>query len=214
MIECVNISNVHLYSNNPLAAQFALRHQCIVERQGWEVPTFKQFEYDTYDNPCTEYLVWRDEKKAVRGVSRLYPTDRPYMLEEIFADLIEDQNIPKSHKIMEGSRFCVDQTLPPEVRKTIIKELVIAYLEYGLEKNIDAFVGVMYPAYWRNIFLKSGWDVTWLGDVKKCADGNRVRAGKVLVSEQNLQKVREVTGITETILTDQYDSEQNLKKAA
>lgn len=214
MIECINIRNNHLFLNNPLASQHELRFKSIVVRQGWEVPSYKNLEYDTYDNPATTYLVWRDYNKVVRGVSRLYPTDRPYMLQEVFSHLVKDQKLPSSEHVWEGSRFCVDESLPPEIRQQIIKELVVSYLEFGLDNNIESFIGLMYPAYWRNIFTKSGWDIEWLGEAEKLDDGKRVRAGKVLVTPETLAKVRETTGIFQNVTNNRKEIQITTREAA
>ncbi len=213
MIECINIRNNHQFLANPLASQHELRFKSIIVRQGWEVPSYENLEYDSYDNPAATYLVWRDYNKVVRGVSRLYPTDRPYMLQEVFSHL-SNADLPNSKQIWEGSRFCVDESLPADIRQQIIKELVVSYLEFGLVNDIEAFIGLMYPAYWRNIFTKSGWDIEWLGSPEKLEDGKRVRAGKVHVSERALEKVRETTGIYQSITNLITDKNNRTKEAA
>jgi len=157
-------------------------------------------EYDQYDNPASYYLVWRDKDGKARGSSRLYPTDRPYMLQEIFPHLVNKIALPKSPKVWEGSRFCVDASLSPEMRKRIIQEIIVGYLEFSLAQGITNIIGVMYPAYYRNIFIRNGWDVEWIGDASKSEEGHKIIAGSLTVSEAVLQKVRETTGIYKTVL--------------
>ncbi len=99
MIDCVSISTNHLFAGNPIYEQRRLRHECIVQRQSWNVPTFRNMEYDQYDNPAACYLIWRDEAGRARGSSRLYPTDRPYMLQEIFPHLVSKTLMPKSYRV-------------------------------------------------------------------------------------------------------------------
>ncbi len=200
MLDCVSISTSHFFLGNPIYEQHRLRHECIVQRQSWNVPTIRNMEYDQYDNPASYYLVWRDREGKARGSSRLYPTDRPYMLQEIFPNLVSKIPLPKSSQVWEGSRFCVDAALKPEMRKRIVQEIVIGYLEFGLEQGISSIVGVMYPAYWRNIFIGNGWDVEWIGDVSKSEEGHKIVAGSLPVSEAVLKKVRERTGIRENVL--------------
>lgn len=211
MIECVTLSNNHLFSGNPLCEQHRLRYASIIERQGWDVPTVEGMEYDQYDNPAAHYLVWRDNSGQARGVSRLYPTDRSYMLQEVFPHLVTKTDMPKSASVWEGSRFCVDSRLSPEQRKRIIQEIVVGYLEFSLSKQITDIVGVMYPVYWRNIFTKSGWDVDWIGDPQKSAEGHTIIAGRLPVSEHVLTRVRDITGIRSTILN---FGEERFRKAA
>jgi len=200
MIDCVSISTSHFFSGNPIYEQHRLRHECIVQRQAWNVPTIRNMEYDQYDNPAAYYLVWRDADGKARGSSRLYPTDRPYMLEEIFPDLVSNVPLPKNSEVWEGSRFCVDSSLSPRMRKRIIQEIVVGYLEFGLAQGITGIVGVMFPAYCRNIFIRNGWDIEWLGEPGRTREGHRIVAGLLHVSEDVLRKVRRTTGIYETVI--------------
>ena len=212
MIDCISISTSHLFSGNPIYEQHRLRHECIVQRQSWKVPTIRNMEYDQYDNPAAFYLVWRDRDGKARGSSRLYPTDRPYMLQEIFPHLVSFEPVPKGQEIWEGSRFCVDANLAPELRKRIVQELIIGYLEFGLAQRIKRIVGVMYPAYCRNIFIRNGWDVEWLGDACRSEEGHKIIAGSLTISEAVLRKVRAKTGIYESVLS--YGEEMRVLRAA
>jgi acyl homoserine lactone synthase len=212
MIDCVSISTNHLFAGNPIYEQHRLRHECIVQRQSWKVPTIRNMEYDQYDNPAAYYLVWRDGAGKARGSSRLYPTDRPYMLEEVFPHLVTYVSVPKGPEVWEGSRFCVDAALEPNVRRRIIQEIIIGYLEFGLAHGIARIVGVMCPVYCRNIFVRNGWDVEWLGDVCRSEEGYRIVAGSLVVSKPVLQKVRQKTGIWENVLN--FGEEAGFSRAA
>jgi acyl homoserine lactone synthase len=169
-------------------------------------------EYDQYDNPAAHYLVWRDKAGKAGGSSRLYPTDRPYMLQEIFPQLVSKISMPKSYRVWEGSRFCVDPGLQPELRKRIIQEIMVGYLEFGLDQGVTNFVGVMYPAYWRNIFICNGWDVEFLGKPYRSDEGHKIIAGSVTVSRAALEKVGNKTGIRKTVLN--YGEEMEYLRAA
>jgi acyl homoserine lactone synthase len=212
MIECVSISTSHLFPGNPIYEQHRLRHECIVERQSWNVPTIRNMEYDQYDNPAASYLVWRDRAGKALGSSRLYPTDRPYMLQEVFPHLANKKPLPASSEVWEGSRFCIDASLTPKKRQRIIQEIIIGYLEFGLDYGITNIIGVMYPVYYRNIFIRNGWDVEWLGDVCRSTDGHKIIAGSLTISESVLRKVREITGIFETVIN--YGEETRFLRAA
>lgn len=195
MIDFVTIDTAHYFSGNPIAEQHRLRFKSIIKRQDWSVPFFREMEFDQYDNPATKYVVYRDESGIARGVSRLYPTSLPYMLEQSFSDFVTSRPLPKSESIWEGSRFCIDENLAPTERKIIAREIVVAYLEVALANNVEGIVGLMYPAYWRNLFTSAGWNIEFLGEVTRLADGNRARAAFLPVSSSVLAKVREITGI-------------------
>lgn len=201
MIECVTLENNHHFYGNPILEQHKLRHSSIIQRQGWDVPTVRDLEYDSYDNPASYYLIKRDLKGRAVGTSRFIPTSIPYMLQEAFPEMITKIDHPVSDRIWEGSRFCIDGSLPANVRKKVMQELVVGYLEFGLFHNIDTFLGMMYPVYWKNIFIRSGWNVDWLGDIHKSDEGHKIVAGQVHVSIEALRKVREITGIHNKVLS-------------
>jgi len=201
MISCITFKSAHLFRGNPIASMFELRFRAVIERQEWDVPTWQRMEYDEFDNPATTYFVWRDEDDAVRGCARLCPTDRPYMLKKAFAFLVTDGALPENDMtVWEGSRLCVDKDLPAPLRKRIIYELSVAYMEYAMSNSIRKIIGVMLPVYWRTVYIASGWDPFWYGAVTELPSGERVRAGGLPVSDEMMRKVRRSTGIEETIL--------------
>ena len=199
-VECVTVETNHLFDGNPLAEQHRLRYRAVIERQLWDIPQIRDLEYDQYDNPATTYLIWRNDDGSAGGVSRLYPTDRPFMLQEHFGHLVTDVELPKGEDIWEGSRFCIDRNLPPLTRQAIARELILAYLEFGLEHDINQYIGVMHPAYWQNLFVKVGWQPCWFGDSIRVDDGKMARAGGVWVSREALNRVRSITGITRPVI--------------
>ncbi len=198
-IEIVTLENNHLYKGNALSEQHKLRFRTIIKRQHWDVPVIRELEYDQYDNPASIYFIWRDKKGVARGSSRLYPTDRPFMLKEIFSHMVDIENLPMGHDVYEGSRFCIDNTLMGSERKQIAQELVLAYLEYGLHTGIHEYIGIMYPLYWKHLFMDIGWMPSWYGEIHITPDGKKSRAGGVTVSEEALYKAREITGISHEI---------------
>ncbi len=93
-----------------------------------------------------------------------------------------------------------------------MREIIAGYLEFGLDQGVTNFIGVMYPAYWRNIFIGNGWDVEFLGEPHRSAEGHKIIAGSVTVSKAALEKVRNKTGIRETVLN--YGDEMEYRRAA
>lgn len=216
MLECVSLCTNHYFHGNPLLEQHRLRYDSIIKRQGWDVPTIKDLEYDSYDNPAATYLIKRDGSGQAVGSSRLYPTDRPYMLQQSFSHLVTKIDIPSSLDVWEGSRFCVAKNLSPDERKKIIQEIVIGYLEFGLLNKIRSIIGVMFPVYWQNIFVKSGWDVDLIGEIHRSEEGHKIVAGELKISEQTLEKVRNITGIKNPVLDFGISSkiDHNIKRSA
>lgn len=213
MIDCVTVKTNHLFPGNAIASMFRLRYRSVIERQAWDVPTWEDMEYDNYDNLATTYFVWRGQNNEVRGCARLYPTDRPYMLQQAFSRLVTNDTLPVCDKtIWEGSRLCVDKDLPVELRKRIIHELCLGYMEFALPRGIKKIIGVMLPAYWRTVYTNSGWDPFWYGDVAKLDNGDRVRAGGLPVSNEVMQKIRATTGIYEPVLSYGTQDTQTLER--
>jgi len=201
-IDCVSISTVHNFPGNLVAEQHRLRYREVITKEGWsDVYVMDGLEFDRYDNLATEYLVARDEWGNVVGTMRSYPTTIPSMLSGCFNFLVT-RSLPSGHTIMDLSRLVLDRTvLPKEQRKPVVHALVLASLERGLQRGIDAYVGFMPPKIWASTFQSAGWEPEWLGDEKTLNSGDVVRAGCVTVNEAKWKRVRSVTGITESILS-------------
>ena len=163
-IDCFNIETAHLYGD-ALASQYQLRHRVFIERQDYQVPTWKGMEYDQFDTPAAQYFVWRDQRGVARGVARLAPTTVNYMIEEVWPEKVEKTELPKAKNIWEGTRFGVDRDLTPEMRTTVVKELVCAYIEFARMNGIDEIIGVMPVGIWRAVFARNGWKSETLGPV-------------------------------------------------
>lgn len=123
------------------------------------------------------------------------------MLEEAF-NFLFSKKLPSSPKIYEASRLVLDRDLlSKEERIPVVNELIVAYMERGLQKGIDAYVGFMLPKIWDSTFVRAGWDVMWLGQEHLLKNGrDLVRAGLMPVTEEMNQKIRAITGIHEPVL--------------
>jgi len=198
MIYCVNHRTWHHFGGL-LAAQYQLRYKLLVDAQYWEVGRFQGMEYDQYDTPAATYLVWADKHGNVRGSVRTVPTDRPYMLKDLWPEIVEKIPLPHSLSTWEATRFCVDSTLPKEQRQRVKHELVCAFLEFGLNNDISQMIGVMPPKLWKSCFIDSGWDIEFLGPEKQ-AGSDLIVAGMMPISLAVLKKVREATGVTHPVL--------------
>lgn len=81
------------------------RHRVFVEKLGWDVPSQEGIEADQFDRPDTVYVVGRDDQGQVCGCARLLPTTRPYLLGEVFPQLLNGLAPPVSPDVWELSRF-------------------------------------------------------------------------------------------------------------
>jgi N-acyl-L-homoserine lactone synthetase len=202
MIDCVSIPTVHHFPGNLLAGQHSLRYREVVHKEKWsDIYVLDGMEFDQYDNLATEYYIARDEQGRVLGVTRSYPTTIPYMLSDVFTFLLSAK-LPSSPKILEASRLVLDRSLlTREERWPVVDKLIVAYMERGLQRGIDAYVGFMLPKIWSSTFQRAGWDVQWLGPELSLPKTNEVvRAALMPVCREMDRKIRLTTGIQESVL--------------
>lgn len=89
------------------------RFKVFVEQLGWQLCTRDESELDQFDRQDTVYVVAQDDDGNVLGCARLLPTTRPYLLGEVFPQLLNGLLPPCSSDVWELSRFAaVDLNSP------------------------------------------------------------------------------------------------------
>lgn len=90
------------------------RYEVFVQRLGWKLRCQDGLEYDQYDREETVYVVALDKRTGeIKGTARLLPTTKPYLLREIFPELLCGLPAPESADTWELSRFAaVDLKAP------------------------------------------------------------------------------------------------------
>jgi acyl homoserine lactone synthase len=125
---------------------FRLRYRVFHERLHWNVQCHGDKEIDGYDDEHTVYVLTADDDDEVIGGWRLRPTLQPYMLEQVFPQLLCGAPVPRHPRIWESNRFVVDQ------RETKTRsygfgeaagELFRATAQYALEQAIDQYIMVL-----------------------------------------------------------------------
>lgn len=81
------------------------RHRVFVETLGWDLQTRDGEEHDQFDRDDTVYVASRDELGRINGCARLLPTSRPYLLGDVFPELMNGLPLPCSDEVWELSRF-------------------------------------------------------------------------------------------------------------
>ncbi len=95
------------------------RYRVFVEHLGWRLHAAGPFELDEFDRRDTAYIAAIDAEGAVVGTARLLPTDRPYLLSEVFPQLMGDAPPPRSAAVWEVSRFsAIDPRSSPSSKTT------------------------------------------------------------------------------------------------
>lgn len=158
-------------------AHHRLRYRLFVERQGWDVPTYRGMEYDEFDTPAAQYLLWLDERGETRGAVRLLPTMRPYMLQRLWPELISGAP-PESDAVWEATRFGCDRSLDEKRRRIAVADLLCAMQEFGMRRNINRYLVVMPLPLLKRVVVKAGCEVTVLGPERIL--GNRPAAASYL----------------------------------
>ncbi len=198
MVDVVTWENAHLFGS-ALVSHHRLRYRLFVERQGWDVPCFHGMEYDQFDTPAAVYLLLRDDQDEVRGTTRLIPTTRPYMIKEVWPELVDSHVLPSSTEIWEGTRFGVEPGLGAVERNRATAELVLACLEFGLLNGIRQYLVLMPNLIIRRIIGAAGCDFELLGTPRQLGS-HRVAVAAVDVSHGALAEARRRFAIHNPVL--------------
>ncbi len=198
MIDAITLETAH-HLGDALASMHRLRHRVFVERQKYDVPTYRNMEWDQFDTPAAVYLVWRDELGEARAVTRLIPTTLPYMIQELWADLVDGGELPSDDKVWEATRFGIDRGLSPDKRREVLGELVCGCLEFGLRNGIEEFLCVMPIQIINGAIRAAGVEVDILGEPKKLG-GLPVVSGRVHITRQALLSARRFYGLKNPVL--------------
>jgi len=81
------------------------RYEVFIKKLGWQLPIQSDLEQDQFDHQDTVYVIAEDEYDNVIGCARLLPTTSPYLLKEVFPQLLVDCTPPCTPDIWEVSRF-------------------------------------------------------------------------------------------------------------
>ncbi|SFL74875.1 acyl-homoserine-lactone synthase [Rugamonas rubra] len=88
-----------------MADMASYRYKVFIETLGWELETRNRQEVDQFDHDDTLYVVSKDEAGHINGCARLLPTSSPYLLGEVFPQLMNGAPVPCSPDVWELSRF-------------------------------------------------------------------------------------------------------------
>jgi acyl homoserine lactone synthase len=109
------------------------RHRIFVDGLGWDIPRSDGMESDQFDREDTIHVVAHDSAGEVRAYSRLLPTMKPYLLQEIFPQLMDGQCLPRSEDTWELSRFTAQDshagTLSPHF---VFSPMAVELLHYSV----------------------------------------------------------------------------------
>ena len=141
----IEMPNPAAATSQKLEGMFRLRHEVFKERLAWDVGSRAGKERDIFDDLDPVYIVCEDEGEVL-GSWRLLPTTGPYMLQDVFPELLHGQAAPNAPDVWEISRFAVSKrVLGNESLGTINKVtnlLLDQLFAFSAARNISRIVAV------------------------------------------------------------------------
>jgi acyl homoserine lactone synthase len=90
-----------------LQAIYRLRHAVFHDRLGWDVTSDHGMEHDEFDQANPIYALARGAHDEIEGCTRMLPTTGPYMLKDVFPELLAGRPAPQQRDVWEISRFAL-----------------------------------------------------------------------------------------------------------
>lgn len=169
---------------------FQKRYEIFIQRRQWNIPHTNGREIDQFDNEHTCYIIW-EEKGRILGGARMLPTNRPYLLGDLFSYML-DGNIPKNPYTWEISRFFLD--LPKDYpRKTqpAVRRLFSSVIEFGCLVKAKKFVALTEPHIEETMrYIGIPWKRT--SQAYPIPEGGSMVSGETIVSLEVYNAVRKL----------------------
>lgn len=111
------------------------RHKVFIEKLGWQLNCHDLLETDQFDRPDTVYVIAKNDQGDIVGIARLLPTTRPYLLGDVFPQLLNGNQPPFSEEVWELSRFAAvdfkaqQATVTGQLSSSLTIELLNAAIE-------------------------------------------------------------------------------------
>lgn len=165
-----------------LRAMFEARKRVFVDLLKWDVPVLdERFELDQFDDEHAVYLTIHGERGEHLASARLLETERPHILDTLFADLCAG-TVPRGPEVREITRFCLDRSLSAARRLAVRNRLVSALVDHALQRGIASYTGVA-EIGWLQQILAFGWRCRPLG-LPALRDGRTLGALTIEISPQ------------------------------
>ncbi|MCG9576088.1 GNAT family N-acetyltransferase [Vibrio tubiashii] len=128
------------------------RYDVFIEHLEWDIvtgfgSTELRIEKDQFDTDETIYVVAKDSQKQIVGCARLLPTTEPYLLKDVFPELLNGMEAPCTSDVWELSRFTsFDRNKPEDLQSPtqfsaettvqLLKKTLEVARSYGAKKLI------------------------------------------------------------------------------
>jgi acyl-homoserine lactone synthase len=177
---------------------FRIRHDIYVGERKWmNLAKPDGRECDQFDNDDAIYLLAIEGQKVVGG-SRLIPTLKPHLLDEVFPHLAQ-KGVPRAHNIYEWTRVhVIKERREGRNRGVALGSLFCGVLEYCLARDVVALTALV-EMWWLPHFHEMGWTLDPLG-LPELINGEWSIAISLSIDRRTLETTREMFGIREPVL--------------
>jgi len=201
MIEAISAAQASQFPEE-IEAMHRLRHRVFVEKLNWVEGSADGLERDLFDDLNPIYLLARGDRGNVIGTWRLLPTTGPYMLRNVFDELLAGAPAPAHARLWEGSRYAVDGAVQEAGGLGAVsrasRELFCGLVELCLELGIEEVLTV-YDVHIARLLNRLGCKPTWCTGRRRI--GNTLAmAGRFDISEAVLENLRAKAGIDGPVL--------------
>lgn len=198
MIDAISLETAHLLGD-ALPSAHRLRHRIFVARRNYAVSSHKGMEWDQFDTPAAFYTLWRDDAERVRAIARLIPTSQPYMIQQLWPDLVPATELPSRDDVWEVTRLGIDRDLDRRRRARVFGELFCAFCEFALRFGIGAYLFITPTKIIYSALRSAGVAVESLGEATHLGP-SPVVAARVTISLSTLHNLRRHHGILGPVL--------------
>jgi len=141
----IEMPETDIEASRKLEGMFRLRHEVFKERLDWEVGSQAGKERDMFDDLDPVYIVCENAGEVL-GSWRLLPTTRPYMLKDVFPELLYGMPAPEAPDVWEISRFAVSKRVANNESLGTINTVTNLLLEqlftFAARRDISRIVAV------------------------------------------------------------------------
>lgn len=190
-----------------LDGMFRLRHEVFRERLNWDVCSSHGRERDQFDELEPVYIVCEQDGEVL-GSWRLLPTTGPYMLKDVFPELLHGAPAPEAHDVWEISRFAVSKRVAGNdslgTIRTVTQMLLDQLFTFAARRNLSRIVAVSDVRFER-ILKRSGLVTERFGPPMQIGVTQAV-AGFADVSGLNLHRTH--SGLQNSVIRDDRARDQ------
>jgi acyl homoserine lactone synthase len=190
----IDMSHATAEVSSRLDGMFRLRHEVFRERLNWDVGSTYGRERDQFDELEPVYIVCEQDGEVL-GSWRLLPTTGPYMLKNVFPELLHGADAPCAPDVWEISRFAVSKRVLGNDSLGTIRSVTQLLLDqlftFAARRNLSRIVAVSDVRFER-ILKRSGLVTHRYGPPMQIGVTQAV-AGFADVSALNLQRLQSST---------------------